>query len=1336
MGIHVCDNSNLVIQVTGHGHDNPKKQPQQLMFYKDDYKTPLENVKAQETTTKLQEDKYPSNYECPSILFEYPECDVKDTQLAIKVPTEKGGEIILPLLDKVEGGTTDSDNRKVYKSHRIWAVVPMTKVSSPTELRQQSFNYSREEYQGPAPTYALAREGYFYVIVNGKLWRELKIIQEDEKTYFQDIDLAKDREKKGIREAVGKKLEDIWIPAAFPKQQLDVQIAYSEEQWPYERINYLEKEDRARSFRCNNLTNDTTVQKTVANSFNFYHVADKKQPFQLTKLSDIRARNFEDEIMLDNPSGYLRSLAKNYLKDVLEINHNTFSQTMQKKTYQDFFTRDQELTRLTNYHFETGAWLSLVYQKYQQDNEDIKVIAEFWPTAEKYTTYNPGRLEEEFDITNPKEKVPNVLENYQQRYILGVLVNDEIYAIHHYTNRISNAATLLQKMELIAAKRPAHYIASLVNDQRKYFTNINDALRSVDRTVRQNFAFSVAEVERLGVIRLIKQSQNLLYRTIVQPSTHEAIADLLSNHNPIDYAGHMLFVLMALNIVATPAHSYDPLTAEIQTKLTEGQLFIKELSNGNMGYQKLASMLQTAKVDEEVLKELEDYFTDSTEPTDNQGDGAFRLSVLKQLNDQLKGANIPNADTYNGKNIEEFITKLERNPNKDEYSRSVTSAYPGALIVSLKGISSSLITVATNLQQLFDSVLKAEWHYIQIINAHAPTGTVSSQYPYARDLQTTEKFQRYHAHMYHNIREIMPDIFKDLRFVPLDRALLGTGYVVAVDDAIKQIAELNRGMGGANPRAQYNTTVRMVEVKPGSLLESIFKEFDNQIKSPRWEAAYKSAAEQIWNEKIIPQYKSRGEAWLIENKDSLLSYTSHQELITHRMVENVLLEDIANNNVVDYGTGTARDMIENRMGHAQQEAAGKLEVQRAQRGVGLAAGLADTKIASSVNHSSLAEVLNKGLNTKTAGALFMAIEVWNIKNFNASVDILRQDRGDLRVASGFLSILADTTNISLFLLERTNFINKSQRLTSLVDKRVLGMITTRSFLMRASIILTVGISLSDAFYELKEGNAGRAFLNVAVAAGAAAMYFSGSAAAGSVLFGMGPVGWLGLAVLIGATAALVLCQTSDLEDWFEKGLFADMDAVLFPSVKSHLIIAEEAYYRYISLMAGINLKVEKNVPSRRISQGNSEIPEEIQRKIDQANVKITLTSNLPGLVNKKSASDDTKIYFQPTNNTSMLLPDIAVPFNTIYEEETDMGRVIYLHIKNEMQDIFREGKTSLKVWVQIKAELNYFNTKQTRYFPAPPPSKDILWDENKYSKPDFTKDKMDFWHTQTFENII
>lgn len=1324
MGNHVCDNSNLIIQVTGHGHDNPKKQPQQLMFYKDDYKTPLENVKAQETTTETLKAECILPPMCPSILFEYPECDVKDTQLAIKVPTETGGEIILPLLDKVEGGTTDIDNRRVYKSHRIWAIVPMVYVHSP-EHGQQNFNYDREEFQRYASTYALVREGYFYVIVNGKIWRELKIIQEGEKTYFQDIDLAKDREKKGIREAVGKKLEDIWIPATFPKQQLDVQVAYSEEQWPYERINYLEKEDRARSFRCNNLTTDTIVQGVRA----FGYVADKKRPFQLNNLSAIRARNFEEEIMLDNPSGYLRSLAKNYLKDVLEINHNTFSQTMQKDTYQYTNIGEQTLSGLASSRFETGAWLSLVYQKNQEDNEDIKAIADFWPTAEKYTIYvRQPRLPEELDIKYPTEKVTNVLENYQQRHILGILVNDDTYTIHHSTNRISNAATLLQKLELIAAKRPAHFIASLVNDQRKYFTNINDALRSVDSAVRKNFAFSVAEVERLGVVRLIKQSQNILYKTLVQPSTHEAIADLLSNHNPIDYAGHMLFVLMALNTVATPAQQYDSLTAETQTKLTKGQHFIFEVSNGNIGYKKLASMLQTEKVDEEVLKELEEYFIASTEPTDNKGDGAFRLCVLKQLNDQLKGTSVPKAETYNGHNIKEFITKLERNPNKDEYAQKIAGSYSGAVITNLKGVSSSLMTIATNLQQLFESVKKAEQYY-QIIHANAPSGNVYIEYPDAKDLQTTEKLQRYHARMYHNIREIMPDIFKDFRFVPLDKLLFGNGYVVAVDDAIKRITELNSGMGGAYPRVQYGTNVRMVEVKPGSLLEAMFKEFDRQIKSPLWGSAYKVAAEQIWNEKIVPQYRYRSEAWLIDNKDNILSYRPNQELITHRMIENVIAEDIANNKVVDYGTGTTKDMIENRMGHAQQEAASRLELQKAQRSVALAASLTDTKIVGSVTHSSLADVLNKGLNTRTAGAIFWLVEVRNIMAFRENVAILQQNQGDGRVILGGASAIVDMTNVSLFLLERTGF-NKNAAITNFFDQKAAGRLT-RGLLVRAGIILTVGVSLYDAFYEMKEGHTSRALLNVAVAAGAAAMYFSGSAAAGSVLFGMGPVGWLGLAVLLAATTALVLCHTSDLEDWFQQGLFADTNAVLFPSVKSHLIIDEEAYYRYISLMAGIHVKAESIYFCTDTGRD-----EDIQRKIDRANVKITLSSNLPGLINMKFSDDDIKIYFQATNDINMLVTDIAVPYSVLHDEDIENGKVYYLNIKNKIRDIFREGKTSLKVWVQIKAKLAYFESEQTRYFPAPSPSKDILWDEKKHSKPDFTQEKMDFWHTQTFEDLL
>lgn len=1334
MSNHICDNTQLIIQVTGHGHDNPKKQPQQLMFYKDNYKTPQQNIKSQEGITKLQEDNYPSRYECPSILFEYPECDAKDTQLAIKIPKQNGGDIILPLLDKVVGGTTDKDNTQVYKSHRIWAIVPMTKIHVPSEIETLKYGGNREEYNTFKSTCALAREGYFYIFNNGKLWREIKIIQQGEETYYQDIDLAADKEKQAPREPSGVKLNNIWIPAAFPNTSLEIQFAYSEDQWSKERIAYLEKNEMARLARCDTIKDNTTITQPIVKQEVF--VPENNAPFQLTKLLPIRARNFEEELMLDNPNGYLKSLSKDYLKDVLEINHNTFSRINDKNTYTDLYSDDRELSAITDYQFDMSAWVSLIYQKDPTNNEELKNIAEFWPKATKYNTYQSGKLPELTDLSAPTQKVSNALENHQKQYILGMLVTDDIYTLHQSTSRVSVAILLLEKLEALAAKRPLHYLASLVNVQRKYFTNIDDALNTVSHTVKHNFYYSLAELERKTVVRLISQAQALIYKTLTKSRTRQAIADLLSNHNPIDYAGHMYFILTALNAVAAPEYSFDPQTRFTQKGLTQGQQLIQSIVEGKLNYQDFTYMLQTAKVNEQILKELDDYFTTSTEPTDNKGDGAFRLSVLNALNQELKANKTFKARSYNGNSIAELIDKIDKKTGQQEHREKINeNVYSGGLS-TLKGLSSFLMGIATNLQNAALQIEIKEQNFRNLKNQRKPVTTRQRQTtgvdaPQAR----TNNVQKYHAAMYYNLREIMPDTFKDLRFVPISRALLVGDYIVSVDEAIRRVTQLNSGMGGAIPAMEYDTSVRMVQVKATSQLEAFFKELDSDLKSSQWVTAYTEASEQIWTENIQPSYKSKSASWLAENKERLLATTDSQQKITNRMMHNMVQKDLSKGNVVDYGKGTLHDMIDNRLSFAEAQSPEKLKKVREGYDLATKTYLQKVEVAASVGKTSFAEKVNKLLNSKILATVFLGMEIYNIKTFNEQKESIQQSQGKARVIAGGFSATIDTISTTFFLMERVSFINQGNKLTDALDKKLIAKLSGRMLLSSVGVGLGIGLSLDDAFYEMIQGHTGRMALNIVAAAGLSLMFFSGNAGAGTILLGLGPVGLFGLAVMIMATIALITIQTTDLEDWLQQGPFADFTAQMMPAAKGWLVIPEEAYYRFISLLSGINVHAEKYTP-KRIAQADSEFSEEIQKKINQANIKVTLTSNLPGLINMKLNPEDTQIYFQAFHDPGMFDYYRYPKYTKLHEQETTNGREIYLYVDNQSLPIYKQGKTGLKVAVQIRASLTYFNTKMDCRFPAPAPKDDTLWDDKLYGKPNFDKENTPFWHIQTLSDIL
>lgn len=1324
MGNHVCDNSNLVIQVTGHGHDNPKKQPQQLMFYKDDYKTPLENIKAQETTTKLREDKYPSNYECPSILFEYPECEVKGTQLAIKIPTETGGEIILPLLDKVEGGTTERDKNLIYKSHRLLAIVPIVTMST---ISSTYGNYTALKNS----SYLLSRSGYFYVFIDSKLWREVKIEYQQDKPKFKDVDLKQYENIKGFREATGKALDDIWIPATFPKRGFQVQVAYSEEQWTWERINYLESNQDKLQHRCNMTVTVTSIVKPNTNGI----------PFSLTSLKPHRPRDFETEMMLDNPHSYLTNLGEDYLKNVAAVNQNAFAACSKKETYAIFDVKDYALHNKCCKHFETGAWLSILYRINNKDSEELAKVAEFWPIPDNDYTIYQEKTPEADSLQNPQQKVEDALESFKQRYILGVYVQDPLYDVHHLQQRISSATMLLQKMPQLALdqKRPHPFLGSLVNSQRRYFKEIDHSLAVVGKPVQQNFAHSICEVERLAIIFFAERCQNILTNVLEQPITNLALADLLSDHTPINYAGHLLFIITALKAVAYPIRNYDELSYTSFTDVSAGQKFINLLRERlDRGLHKL---IETQKTDEEIIQEVENYVNSSTEPTDNPGDGSFRISVLKELNKQLQSNTYTKPTAYNGEIFEEVFNKLDKEVLSESKAKQQQSAEISTIVTGLKYIAFLLTSMQMMLFEMYEAAHKAAANAANIIKTQVePHVKVATKAEKIRPIDTESKnlqvIQTLHAKTIYSLREIIPDLFRDMCFVPMEKngVLLNSGnkgdYLIAVDNIAKQIM----GRNITNP--EYSSKVRLIKIKAGSQLHQLMWAIKNANPFPKVGGAmgakgYEIAAEQVWQDYFkSTDYELKnfeGEATNIAKMRQTFIDT-HQEDIIYRAFLNRVDAEIDSGNILDYGQGELKKVLDQNLNQtiktevADIKRNAEIEIQQ-----GTQASSAQQKTAATIMATDEAKMLENLLRSKYAAGLFLAFEIWNIQSFRAGFQDLKETRNGIRVVSGIGSVSIDSLNASLLLMERTA-LNHKQWITNVLKTNLKG-ITIRSSLGVIGLVLTVGNGLSDVYYELTEGHPERAVLNAIIVAGAGMMIFSGKLAAASVLIGVGPVGWLvlGLAVIIGASIGLAAFQPSQMQDWLKQGPYADTTAEWFPLAKGHLSSSEEAYYRFLSMIAGISVKVEINeLYKERLERLDNNTSEADKRK-QQAKFKVTVSSNLPGLANMQPR-ENTKVELQASFRPLAVGGRIGRTMRTLYEETTPNGKILYLDYKFPKD----AWSCQIDVWAQFAADINYFGVKERRYFPAPPPNEDIKWEE-KYNRPNKQADSTPFWYFASFD---
>ncbi|UQZ88938.1 hypothetical protein C4J81_06900 [Deltaproteobacteria bacterium Smac51] len=110
------------------------------------------------------------------------------------------------------------------------------------------------------------RPGYLYIFKDGKLWREI-LVQKNDSNVFTDIYLDEARElwnSLGEEGPTDEQLEtldkrkpqkqwetgeEIWVPVELRKEQVGLQIAYSEKQWSWAYIAWLEEKKGGQRFQ-------------------------------------------------------------------------------------------------------------------------------------------------------------------------------------------------------------------------------------------------------------------------------------------------------------------------------------------------------------------------------------------------------------------------------------------------------------------------------------------------------------------------------------------------------------------------------------------------------------------------------------------------------------------------------------------------------------------------------------------------------------------------------------------------------------------------------------------------------------------------------------------------------------------------------------------------------------------------------------------------------------------------------------------------------------------------------------------------------------------------------
>jgi len=222
--------------------------------------------------------------------------DNEPGNLVLKVPTQAGGQLTLPLLERARSNIEQEE----YQENTLLRIKPLAEIQSNLPVKSGGLTFHTGR------SVALLRPGYLYLFRGNTLWRELEINAEG---MMSDVDVQSTRiewetepsETFRARPAVGEWQPDILVPAMLQGQSViqEIRVAYSEIQWHWQYVRRLEQDSRARKIRTTSI--DHAWPAAFVDGINF-DSGYPASPIQTVK--GLRARDLGIELMLENPGDF------------------------------------------------------------------------------------------------------------------------------------------------------------------------------------------------------------------------------------------------------------------------------------------------------------------------------------------------------------------------------------------------------------------------------------------------------------------------------------------------------------------------------------------------------------------------------------------------------------------------------------------------------------------------------------------------------------------------------------------------------------------------------------------------------------------------------------------------------------------------------------------------------------------------------------------------------------------------------------------------------------------------------------------------------------------------
>ena len=1329
-----CEDESLIIEVIG------KEHPDGHAFRIFDET----NYEQQEWLEKQVEIEPLEN----SILHVWPWKGQPSRNVWIEIKSEDG-PIRVPFLDDA----TSTEREVEHQRHVVLPVVPATLLSG-IELHGQK----------PARQ-VLARAGFLYIFYKEKLWREIEIrIDEEGQTSYHDVALTKYRSRSGqlepgYRKVTGSAMSEIWIPARINSDWLTLEMAFSESQWPGERVMHVERSATDRENRCVSIDmrfgSETKESVENSNTSNGNSVA-----FLAEYLSPQRSRVPALEWQFDRPDDYLLDLEGTYPDRAMQ-KAKSIHQRQESPDPEDPIAEDErpEMTALSN----------CLHRSLHQAEEAL--IQQCRPEDPEPFTW-PGSGTAETDATI----------NAKKRGIGVILLDDPIYQLRYNQRRRQVAAWYMNAAVRRAKARPyfdsallvhsviePEHIASEPNQLHKHMAEINNQGRA---ELERSLAVSERQMGRA----YLEKVHSELLELLSNERTHHVLTDLFT-HDSYDYAGAFNFVTsLVMNLVTEPAEC-DALDIDVEGAVDgEGKHWLQGLCEGRHS-RVLYSLLFPRFSPEDQKKP----YQPPAEPQVNHGNGQFRETELAAMSI----TDLPDIEEL--KTIDGLELAVE----------AAAGSYETLLTANMRLGSQVLMSVHGNMWA-------AIHHASQAIEArNAKLAAIKKQLAELRIEISNLENQRWNIERRINnlrgkeaeleaIRNKLIEL--DVRFKELSRqkqSIMKTAvagrmklYSVSLEQLRRSLPELLgkvelMRLSKARQKDYFIFEFSEAELRSGTGKRAV-ELFGDLIQAGEEPDVRASTSRR--------RSKAAGIASEVAEDVYVLAVPKTETVVT-------LIEDIRKaesdfrqavralaelDELVGPSPGTPAAAM---AAAAQRIEAAKAEVARAERELKAfeqeidsrrsrvakkeqyirdleaandAANKIDQAEINSNRSSRLYRVLNKPAFPVFVGLIevFNSASVWSGRSQDARIK--GNNRAGLRVFSaGFDLFVAGTAISERWVLGPSKILalELPEDIGRVFVKSLGAPLTVRSGLGAAAGFLMALDAGWDAYYEYRMGNHKAAFGYGLLAGSGIAFGFASVVGKSGLLLVLGPKGWLAVGVILAVAGLATVFAFSDepLDIWMRHGPFGPL------AEKPFLKKPDEAYYRLISQLMGVTVRLEYNPLRRMARDGVLEGYSDDQvAALSMAGERFVIESAIPELFNSGGVVTVLpKLQLNETiavakgrsghvQNNRIEGADLE-PY-VLMTEESGTGLHIYLNAPESARrkletavwqsDTWETRTYRWKAKVQIQARQSL--ESMLMVFPAPPPQDPLVFSKSdeRHTQPDFSSEDQPFWYSQRVQENV